>query len=71
MRQTHSPKDRAEQQLGVAQRLVERLGDRRSALVADLAVIEGDLEKAKRRLAYPVAAFGPRGQRSADDEAES
>lgn len=51
-RQQHTPKERAQKALGVADRAVNRLTDKAALLRADLAEVEHELMLAKRRQAY-------------------
>lgn len=51
-RQPKTPRQRAEEQLAVAERAVDRLTAKRDQLTADLAVVEYDLEAAAVRRNY-------------------
>lgn len=54
-RKAKTPRQRAEEALGVAQRRVDKLTKDRDNLVRDLKAVEKDLEAAARRLDYVAA----------------
>jgi chromosome segregation ATPase len=48
-RQTKTPRQRAEEALGVAERIVKRLAAKKNELASDLRSVDAELEAAERR----------------------